>query len=215
MSTTVDTTFIDKTVNEAIVQFLIETKLNARMASLSVSANTADYTVDTDILSFQGAWYEPANTSDRKLLERVSYETLIEMRLPPNTDTHTTRYYAFSGAHTIHFHPAPESNDDNLHILYIPRPAALSTSADTPAASANGNIPEEYHPLLEAYAKWKCGEAEEHKGSEHGMTWRAEWEQGIAKIRGQLQRKPGMVQPSVRIGRPSRLPVSPGVDTGF
>jgi hypothetical protein len=208
-----DTALMDAWVNEGIVKFLVETKMHTRLASLALTADQGDYTLDTDILAMQALWYEPSD-NDKKLLERVAPETLFELRLPQATDNTTSRYYAISGAHTLMLYPDPPSSSDLLHLLYVPRPAALSSTADTPSATANGNIPEEYHDVIEAYALWKAARAEEHKGSDNGLQFQSEYERAIAKIRGEIQRKAGVVQPSVRIGRPRRFPVSPGVDAG-
>ena len=209
-----DLALIDSWVNEGVVQFLRETKMHTRLAALAVTAGQGDYTLDTDILAMQGLWYEPSGT-DKQLLQPVAPETIFELRIPQAQDTTTVRHYAMSGAHTLMLWPDPPSSADQLHILYVPRPAAMSVTADTPSASANGNIPAEYHPLIEAYAKWKGAEAEEHRGSDNGLQFQAQWEREIAKIRGEMKRKAGMVQPPVRLGRPRTVFVSPGVDVRY
>jgi hypothetical protein len=210
-----DLAMIDSWVNEAVVQFLRETKMNTRLAALAVTAAQEDYTLDTDILAMQGLWYEPATTIQQILLQPVAVETMFELRLPTAVVNPTVKYYALSGAHTLMLYPAPPSSSDILHIMYVPRPAALSATSDAPSATANGNIPSEYHPILEAYAKWKGAEAEEHRGSDNGLQFQAQWEREIAKIRGEMKRKAGMVQPPVRLGRPRSPRVGPGVDVGY
>lgn len=210
-----DLALITGWVNEAVLQFQRETKMNTRLAALSVTADQGDYTLDDDILSMQGLWYEPADTTQRRLLQPVSVETMFELRLPDAPANSLVRHYAMSGAHTLMLHAAPPSSSDQLHILYVPRPSALSATSESPASSALGNIPEEYHPLLEAYAKWKGAESEEHRGSDNGLQFQAQWEREIAKIRGEMKRKAGMVQPPVRLGRPRGAIVGPGVDRGY
>jgi hypothetical protein len=216
LAATGDLALMDGWVNEGVVQFLKETKLHTRLASLSVTSGQEDYILDTDILAMQGLWYEPDGTSNRRLLQAISPEAMFEMRLPQATDTHQVAYYSLSGAHTLMLHPAPNNDLDSLHILYVPRPAAMSTTADTPSATANGAIPEEYHHLIESYAKWKAGSAEEHKASDNGLQFQAEFERGVAKVRSEMARKAGTVMPSVRIGRSDwRRYAPPGVDRGY
>ena len=209
-----DLALITGWVNEAVVQFQRETKMNTRLASLAVTAGQGDYTLDDDILSMQGLWYEPADSTQRRLLQPVAVETMFQLRLPDQPANALVRHYALSGAHTLMLHAAPASSSDELHILYVPRPTAMSATSESPASTGFGNIPEEYHPFIEAYAKWKGAESEEHKGSDNGLQFQAEWERGIAKIRGEMARKAGVVQPSVRLGRPRGPAVGNGVDIG-
>ena len=206
-----DLTLIDGWVNDGVVQFLRETKMNVSLASLAVTADEGTYTLDTDILAMQALWYAPAD-SQSALMEPLAPETLIQRRLFETGENTPPRYYALAGANTIMLWPTPSDGTETLHILYVPRPAALSTTADSPAATANGGIPEEYHPILEAYAKWKACEAEEHKPSEAGAVFMREWQAGVAQARGDVKRKAGVTVPSVRLGRPRRVPASPGVD---
>lgn len=206
-----DLALLDGWANESVVQFLRETKINVRRASLNATANEAVYTLDDDILAMQALWYAPAADAQSALLQARVPEDIINMQLLA-VDTTNPRYYALAGANTILLHPAPASSADLLHILYVPRPAAMSTTADSPSATANGGIPEEYHDILEAYAKWKACEAEDHRMSQFGNVFKEEWNLGIARVRGEMKRKAGVVIAPVRVGRPRGLPASPGVD---
>jgi hypothetical protein len=197
--------------NEAVEQFLRATKINVRPAALAVTAGQDDYSLDTDIIALQAMWFQPASGSTAMMLP-ITPEEMYARRMvtqaggPPN-------YYSLSGAHTLLIHPAPSSDDDQIHILYVPRPAAMAASSDSPAATAMGNIPSEYHTLLEAYVKWKAGQADEHKPSENGLQYQSEWERGVTAVKGELKRKAGAVIGSVRMGRGLSYPVvGNGVD---
>lgn len=206
-----DLALLDAWTNDAVEQFLRETKLNVRKASLDTTAGSADYTLDTDILAMQAVYIDPASSDPSQLLQARTPEDIIHMRIRAE-DTTAPRFYALAGANTIMLHPAPESGD-TLHILYVPRHTALSTTADTPSASANGNIPAEYHVILEEYVKWKACEAEEHKPSESGKAFQRNFELGCTKVRAEMKRKAGVVIPPVRVGRPRPgFPASPGID---
>ena len=211
LSVSADTALMLGWYNDAVEQFLRETKINVRPAALSVTAGQSDYTLDDDIMSMQAMWFQPAQGSTAMMLP-ITPEEMYARRMvtqaggPPN-------YYSLSGAHTLLIHPAPSSNSDTIHILYVPRPTAMAASSDSPAATAMGNIPSEYHVLLEAYVKWKAGQAEEHRPSENGLQYQSEWERGITSVKGELKRKAGAVIGSVRMGRGHVHPVvGNGVD---
>lgn len=208
-----DLELIDAWVNEGVLQLLRDTKINVKTAAMGVTAGSGDYTLDTDILAMLDLWYEPANGIQDVMLEPVDSSEILRMRRQVAAADVGPRYYAMQGAHLIMLHPLPASSSDELHVLYVPRPiAALSTTADTPAATGYGNIPTEYHPVIEAYAKWKAGEAEEHRPSEFGMTFQAEYERGVAKIRADLNKKAGVFKARKRAGRRPVWPLTPGTD---
>lgn len=197
--------------NDAVEQFLRDTKINVRPASLAVTAGQEDYTLDTDILSLQAMWFQPASGSTSMMIP-VSPEDMYQRRMVASTGG-PPQFYSLVGAHTLMLDPAPASSDDTVHMLYVPRHTALAASADTPSATANGNIPGEYHVILEAYVKWKAGQAEEHKPSENGLQYQAEYEREVTRVKGELKRKAGAVIGSVRMGRQGSIPaVGNGVD---
>lgn len=203
---------IDGWVNDAIEQFNRETKMNVIKASMSVTADQADYTLDTDILAMQALWYAPADAQSA-LLVPLAPEVLVERRLFQTGEETPPRYYALAGANTIMLWPSPTTSSEKIHILYVPRHTALAATADTPSATANGNIPEEYHTTLEAYAKWKACEAEDHRPSQFGRTFHDEWVVGLGQARADAKRKAGVQMPQVLVGRPRHVPaVGNGID---
>ena len=209
-----DTDLIDAWANEAVVQFLKDTKINQITASLAVTADTADYTIDSDILSFSDVYIVPASGQWDTMLEPLDSRELLRRRLLENSAETSVRYYALQGAHTLMLHPAPQSSSDTLHIIYVPRPtSSLSTTAHSPDTDGYGNIPTEYHPVLESYVKWKACEAEEHKPSQNGLQFQSEYERGIARVKADLARKAGVLKAGAVWGRRGkRFPVTPGTD---
>ena len=199
LSVTADTALMLGWYNDAVEQFLRETKINVRPASLAVTAGQADYTLDDDIMSMQAMWFQPAQGSTSMMIP-ITAEDMYQRRMYNQTGG-PPQYYALLGAHTLLLDPSPTSNSDLLHMLYVPRPAAMAASSDSPSATAMGNIPSEYHTILEAYVKWKAGQAEEHRPSENGLQFQAEWEREITRVKGELRRKAGAVIGSVRMGR--------------
>ena len=206
---------VDGWVNESIVQFLSRTKAHARLAALALTADEGDYTLDTDILAMRAAWIEPANGLQEIPLRETSPEEIVAYRRYQGVSGDpSARLFALQGSNLLHLFPAPSSSDDVLHIYYIPRPAALAASGDSPAATANGGIPEEFHPVLENYVKWKAAEYANNGPSQLGQMWKAEWEAGLVQVRVANAKKGGLNTQRVRIGAPARWPSSPGVDNG-
>lgn len=216
-SVTEDLALIDSWANEAVEQFLRDTKINKQLGTMAVTAGEGDYQLDTDILSFEDLWIEPANSSDQdRLLERRSSAEIRQMRLFEAAEDVTSMYYAVDGEHLLMLYPAPVSSSDELKMTYVPKPtAALSVTADSPASTAYGNIPTKHHPVLESYIKWKACEAEEHKPSDNGLAFQAEYERGVAKVKADISRKSGIMAGPARWGRRNkRIPTSPGIDLG-
>lgn len=209
-----DLALIDSWVNEGIVEFLKDTKVNQITAQLSVTASSGDYTLDDDILAMTDLWYEPVD-SQQVLLEPVDSRAILQMRRTTSAQEATTRYYAMQGANTLMLYPEPASSSDLLHLIYVPRPSSvMSATADDPSTSSLGNIPKEYHSVIEAYAKWKAAEAEEHKPSNFGLSFQAEYAKGVAKTRSDMNRKAGVFK-ARKVGgkrRGHRFPVTPGTD---
>lgn len=210
-----DLDLIDSWVNEGVVEFLKDTKVNQVSAALAVTAGSGDYTLDDDILAMTDLWFEPADGSFQRMLEPVDSRSILDMRRYQSAASVTPMYYALQGAHMLMLYPAPASSSDLLHLIYTPRPTfALSATADDPSTSSLGNVPKEYHPVIEAYAKWKAAEAEEHKPSNFGLSFQAEYQKGIAEVRADMNRKAGVFKARKIGGKRSnrRFPVTPGTD---
>ncbi len=210
-----DLDLIDSWVNEGVVEFLKDTKVYQVSASLSVTAASGDYTLDDDILAMADLWYEPGDGSSQRMLEPVDSRAILDMRRYQAAASVTPMYYALQGASMLMLYPAPASSSDLLHLIYTPRPSsALSATADDPSTAALGGVPTEYHPIIEAYAKWKAAEAEEHKPSNYGLSFQAEYQKGVAETRSDMNRKAGVFKSRKIGGKTSRrrFPVTPGTD---
>lgn len=202
-------------LNESVVQFLRKTKVFKVTAALAVTADVADYTIDSSILAFEDVTYVPNGGVGRSLTQVDSW-MIRDMRLPTESTATDPIYFAYEGQQ-IMLYPTPRSSLDNLHIVYVPYPsAALAATSDAPSATANGGVPAEYHPVLEAYVKWKAGEHANDKASGNGQMFMQQWEQGVVEARVAEIRKAGMRLGSANIGRGRnwRTLAGPGVDIG-
>lgn len=215
-SDSTDLSLLDSWANEAVVQFLRETKVFVQKTTIALTAGQAEYELDTDILSFETIYVEPASGGQSRLLEALDGKGLTHLQLLQGGGQ-DVMYYSVAGHNLLEVHPVPVSSSDVLHIRYVPRPtSALAATADSPAATAYGGIPEEYHTLLEAYVKWKACSAEEHKPSENGLNFQAEWERGIARVKTEINRRSGVIGARNVWGRRGRgrFAVTPGTDLG-
>ncbi len=201
-------------LNEGVVEFLRKTKVFKRTAALSVTASQGDYTLDSDILAFEDVTYTPAS-GEQSILRQIDSAQIRERRILGSDTTADPQLFAYEGQ-TIMLYPLPRSSSDTLHIVYVPRPAALATTADTPSATANGGVPAEYHPVIEDYVKFKAAQNANDQASQNGAAFKALFDQGVIEAKVAEQRKAGMVIGEVNLGRNNwRRWASPGVDLGY
>lgn len=205
---------IDDWVNEGIVDFLARTKMHVRTAALSLTADQYIYELDTEILAMKGLWIAPASGTnyvlDPRSVEDILYmRTLVTPGYPP-------MYYALEGQNILMLHPAPQSSSDVLHIMYVPRPTALSATSDAPSSTANGGIPSEFHPVIEDYAKWKAADFVDDESTKNGQEYLQSYLAGVTNAKMLVNKKAGVRMAGVKWGRRSRagVPRSPGVDLG-
>lgn len=202
-------------LNEAVEQFLLETKCLKVTASLAVTAEQGDYTMDSSVLAFEDAYYQPASGT-ALMLEQCDSAEIRRMRLIPTGVSATTQFYAFEGV-TLMLYPAPLSSSDTLHIVYTPYPSSsLAATSDSPSTTALGGVPAEHHHVLESYVKWKAAEYANDAASQNGLLFKQMWEQGVLKSKISLSRKAGMRTGRAVVGRGNwRALSSPGIDVGY
>jgi hypothetical protein len=215
IASSTEQSLIDGWVNEGVVDFLRRTKMHTRMAALALTANQYSYELDTDILSFKDAWYQPASGTS-VLLRMTDASDILYMRTLTAAAGFPVAYYALEGQNMLLLHPAPQSSSDQLHLLYVPRPAALAATAEAPSATANGGIPSEYHQIIEAYAKWKAADYADDQSSGMGQAYQQEYMQGVVDAMKSTTLKGGVRLGGVVWGRKGskQIPTTPGTDLG-
>jgi len=206
---------VDGWVNESIIQFLLRTKIVKKTATLTLTAGQGDYTLDATVLAWEDPYVLPASGQGYPL-ERVDSFDIRQMRLLATAVSAPPNYYDFEG-NTLLLYPNPASGD-TLHIVYVPKPSALlSSTNDAPSDATRGEIPEEYHPVLEDYVKWKAAEHANDSSSQNGQMFRAAWEKGLVETKVINTRRAGVKIGRARVGRERyRWRYSPpGVDRGY
>ncbi len=207
---------IDGWVNEGIVDLLRRTKMVKKTASLTLTANVGDYELDADILSFKSLTYEPATSNQQSWsLEPLDSADIRRMRLFQAAASVNPTYYALEGVNLLMLYPTPSSSTDKVHMLYTPRPAALALTGDDPSTAGKGQIPSEFHPAIEEYAKWKAADYVDDASSQQGMAYFQGYQQWVVEIMKSTTLKGGVGLPGITWGkRGLRFPWTPGTDIG-
>lgn len=197
--TTGDQGFIDLWVNEGVLDVMMRTDMQIRCATMTLAAGVWKYTIDNAILKIRNAWL--TTTTGGYELERMSVDDIIEMQLATNAAVSPAQYYGFAGSDFFLIYPAP-AGADTLNIFYVPRPATLALSSDTPTS-----IPPEYQKAVEFYALREAADFSDDGTSQMGNQYLQMYEAWIKRIKKDMQMSGGhrMANATVRPPR-SRIP---------
>src|SRR5574338_1345065 len=122
-----DETLVDAWTNEAILDILLQTRCYVAVATTPVTANVADYTLDSAILHVVDCYLASSGTTYR--LEQVSPQKLLDMRITANSQASSpASHFAVSGSSLLLLYPTP-SSADTMSLYYVPRPAPMSSGS--------------------------------------------------------------------------------------
>lgn len=158
--------------NDAVVDMLRRTHCYISSATIALTANQGDYSLDTGILAIDDVYLVSGGSNFR--VRRLSTTDLINLRLFQVT-TAPIQMYALNGANMLMVYPTPQQAD-SLTIYYVPRPTALANPTDDPSTTSLGGIPSEFHFGIELYMMWRAGSAFDDESSSSGETYRREYE---------------------------------------
>lgn len=174
---------IDGYLNEGYTRFLDRTRCHVECANVAVDGD--DVAIEEPILLF-----DSVQTKGGDFLLHVDRDTLLTKRNAASQDL----LYTNAGGNRLMVNPAGTVADPlDLHVYYVPIPNTLALPTDEPIY-----IPVRYRHALESYAKWKIGSTDEHRGSQIGAQWKAEWDEAIADCRASLWRTGGRVREGMR-----------------
>jgi hypothetical protein len=194
-----DQGFIDLWVNEGVTDVLLRTDCRVRCATLTLTAGTWKYTVDAAIMKIMKAWL--TNNTGGYELERMAVDDIVAMQLASATAVSPAQYYGFDGSDFLVIYPTP-STADTLNIFYVPRPATLSLSSDTPS-----EIPSEYQKAVEFYALREAADMSDDGTSQMGMQYLQLYEQWIKRIKKWVQMRGSHRLPTATVrSTQNRLP---------
>ena len=179
-------------LNEGVIDVLLRARVNVNCGDLTLTANTWKYTLPTSALAVQDISYT-STTGSSGTLTRVTPEDILRFRSATPATGATVRYYALNGNDMLMVYPTP-SAADTLTIYYVPRPTALSSTSSTahdPSSETYGGIPTEYHKAIELYALAQAAEFTDHKPSQYGARYKAEYEGKLIEIKRAMRHRGG------------------------
>lgn len=190
-----DQGLIDSWVNEGVVEALTRSRINVAAGTMALTANTADYTLPTQILALDELYLAPVGQSQLYAMYRKNPLEIIDMRIGSTAGTPPARFYALSGTSLLMVYPTPAAADV-LTIYYVPRPATLSAGSDTPS-----DIPSEWQKVVEYYGCWQAAQYTDNAASQEGQLWRSLYENELSLMkRAALHRGGRKLSPAV-VGR--------------
>lgn len=175
-STSGDQGAIDLWVNEGVTDVLMRTNCKVQSADLNLTADTGDYTVDTDVLKIVKATTTSQSVSYD--LQQVPADDILAMRNASSTSISPAQYYAMLGSDLFMIYPTPSSSTDTVTFYYVPRPATLSASSDSP-----DEVPAEFHKAIEFYALAEAGNYADDGTAQQGLMYLQVYEQWIKRIK--------------------------------
>lgn len=203
--------------NEAVDQFLTETKMVQKTLKLAMTSGQGDYTLDDQIIAMKDLNYVP-NGQQGWLMIPVDETEIIERRLLQSAVEQNPQRYALAGANTIMVWPTPTSSSDYIHGLYVShQTTAMTADSHSPDTAAYGGIPVEWHPVLLWYVFWQAAMLTKDELSGAGQAYEQKWMAGLQRAKYRQSKKLGVRVPRARVGfrdRGWRSSASPGVDTG-
>ena len=212
-----EATLIEGWADEAVLKFLQKTKAVKQTASLTLTAGTADYTIDASILAFEDIYLVPVSGYEQMLTPEDTYAIRAMRRASSPVIASPPSFYAYEG-NMLLLYPTPASSSDTLHMVYVGKPSGTFVGAAGSVSwldATLGNIPTQYHDILESYVKMKAAQYSNDAPSQMGQTYKAEWEAGLIETKVTEAKRAG-----VRTGYASHkgrrpIPLSPGVDVRY
>jgi hypothetical protein len=171
-ASTAELAAIQRWANEAVLDFLVRTRVRVTLGDLVLTPTVGDYRLDANILALTEA-YIPGST-DKLLI--VGLDDIIELRrvnasLPQGFGT---QRMGIEGSLAMVW-PTPTAAD-TIRYVFVPKPTAMSADANDPAVDTYGGVPEEYHEGLLLYMNWKGsrydGAAAPHSPKEYWDLYR-------------------------------------------
>jgi hypothetical protein len=195
-----DQTFVDGWVNEGVVEVMQRCRINVVSGTLILVAAQFDYTLSTTILALEEMFVTPVGQTQAYLMYRKTPGEIIQMRVGASGGTPPVRFYALNGATTLMVYPTPTAADV-ITYYNVPRPATLSSPADTPS-----DIPVEWHKAIEYYGCFRAAQYTDNSSSQMGQMWQKLYEAELIAIKKAMRQRGGRKLSPAVVGRyPGRV----------
>lgn len=207
-----DETLLDGWVNEAVLDILLETRCYVVSATADMTADQADYTLDSAILHVVDSYNTMGGTRYR--LRQVTPQELNDLRVSSNAEAASpVTHFAVSGDNLLMVYPTP-SSDETLTLYYVPRPTAMSNGTDDPSDTSFGGIPSQFHRAIVKYAEAEAADYRDDKSSGQGDRYRSDYLVWLGKIRKYTNQKGSTSTPPFQVTGMWSPPHDPSTDTG-
>lgn len=205
---------IDQWIYEGYLDVVARTACKVSHGEMDTTVDEWRYELPVAALDILEIWIqgEDDETID---FARVEPRDIIRLRKGLTVDLGSpSRCFAIDGSNFFLVWPTP-SAVETLEVLYVPRPAEMSSGTDVPSF-----IPEEHHKAIEYYCLWQAADADDAASSQKGEYYRSLYEgrdgRGglLDRIRRAGQRRGGRRLPPVRLAG-TLATHSPSADTGW
>ena len=185
---------------DAIHDFLIETRSRLTSTTLNLSAGVADYSLATLNANILGITEMQLTSGGTKYsLERVSVEEILDWRRTTQANDRS-RLYAVEGD-LLAVYPTPASAD-TITAYIITKPTAMDTDFRDWTTSTYGGIPSQHGPVLLAYMLWRAARYDERKVPHTPQQYRDQYEALIREARSRMRRMGGRRSAGMSAGYP-------------
>jgi hypothetical protein len=201
---TADATVLGEWANDAVRDLLLQTGVKVATGTVTLTANTSDYTLDAAVMLIKHAYLD--GTTDH-MLTQLAPADLLEMRVRGSATSSSDGpwYYALDGADLFRVYPTPTSAG-TINLTYVPKPTEMSADAHDPSNATYGGIPTEFHPALLAYMYWKAASADDDQSSGQGERYRESYEAEVRKVRKYVNGKGNVRLPRASVGSRRYVP---------
>lgn len=194
-------------INQVYAEVCVETEALQDYCTMALTANSAVYTLDVDILRFKEMYVTPSGQGQSRPLIPVSIEAILQMSASNGAtaaQSGSVTHYAVLGLTKIQFYPTPYAAD-TITAYYVKLPTALSGSTDVP------ELPEPY--ASNCLTEGACFQAAMFLKDPDALLYKQNYDQSVRALRGHLRRKVGAMTQAFRlVGSDNYPPHDPSTD---
>jgi len=202
-----DETLVTQWLNDAVRDILLRTRCYVACATMTLTAGTANYDLDTTMLTTLEVYITGAADSTDYRLQQVSPAEIVDFRVGGGQSTTGTpvSYYAINGSNLLMVYPTPAAADI-VNLFYVPKPTEMSSAAHDPSTATYGGVPTEFHPCISMYALWRSADLDDDASSDQGKDYWDKYMEMIRQAKKIVNTKGGSSLSPVRLKRRNRRP---------
>lgn len=191
---------INDWAQDAIYDFLIETRSRLTSTTITLSAGVSDYslfTLNAAILEITDMQLTSGGT--KYSLERVPLEQILDWRRTSQA-ADRARVYSVEGD-LLSVYPTPASAD-TITAYIVTKPTAMSGDANDFTTVSFGGIPAQHAPVLLAYMRWRGALYDERKVPHTPDQYRTQYAQLLDEAKRRMRKMGGRRSPGMVAGYP-------------